>query len=442
MEQQIKKRHFINGLIFVFSVLAFMPSCSVQKQIARAANQDLYTNSHFAPAQVGIVLYDPSLKKYIYDHNGEKYFVPASNMKLFTCYAAMKYLGDSLVGLRYVEKGNGTIEAEANGDPVFLHPDFTTHPVFDFLKKNKKILLTDANWNENALGVGWAWDDYNDDYMAERSMMPIYGNVVKFTQAGTIVAYPSYFKNLVGAASTGNGKLFFLKRETGSNTFHLLPSSRKFTATEIPFYTSDKKVLIDLLGDTLKTTVELVHFKIDRLPDVQVVHSQPTDSLLKIMMHRSDNFFAEQTLLMVSNERLGVMNDAKIIDTILKTDYKDLPQKPKWVDGSGLSRYNLISPQDFVTVLEKMKNEFAWKRITTILPTGNDGTLSGYYKNYAGKIYAKTGTLSNNVSLSGYIFTNKRKQFIFSVLVNNHQTSASVIRRGIEKFITGIIEKY
>ena len=118
-----------------------------------------------------------------------------------------------------------------------------------------------------------------------------------------------------------------------------------------------------------------------------------------------------------------------------------MPQKPKWVDGSGLSRYNLISPQDFVFVLEKMKNEFAWNRITTILPTGNSGTLSGLYKNYVGKIYAKTGTVSNNLALSGYIITNQNKQLIFSVMVNNHQASAAAIRRSIEKFITAIIEK-
>ena len=51
------------------------------------------------------------------------------------------------------------------------------------------------------------------------------------------------------------------------------------------------------------------------------------------MMHRSDNFYAEQSLLMVSEKLLGTMNDRKIIDTLLKSDYKDLPQKPGWVDG-------------------------------------------------------------------------------------------------------------
>ena len=196
------------------------------------------------------------------------------------------------------------------------------------------------------------------------------------------------------------------------------------------------------MQDTLKTKVELVHFKIDRYPDVVKVYSQPTDSLLKIMMHRSDNFFAEQTLLMVSNEKLAFMNDAKIIDTLLKTDLKELPQKPKWVDGSGLSRYNLFSPQDFVWVLTQIKNEYKWERIRETLPTGGEGTLSSSYKNYAGKIYAKTGTLSNHVALSGYLITNKGKQLIFSVLVNAHQSSAAAIRAGVEKFLTAIIDKY
>ncbi len=73
---------------------------------------------------------------------------------------------------------------------------------------------------------------------------------------------------------------------------------------------------------------------------------------------------------------LGVMNDEKIIDTLLKTDLKDLPQKPRWVDGSGLSRYNLFTPKDFVFILNKMKNEFGIERIKIIFPTGGRGTLS------------------------------------------------------------------
>lgn len=213
-----------------------------------------------------------------------------------------------------------------------------------------------------------------------------------------------------------------------------------FAATDIPFYTGDNTLLTNLLQDTLKNSFQIAHFTLERLPDVHLIHTQPTDSLLKIMMHRSDNFFAEQSLLMVSNQLLGEMSSSKIIDSLLNSDLKDLPQKPKWVDGSGLSRYNLFTPQDFVAVLLKMKTEFAWDRITTILASGGSGTLGSYYKNISGKIYAKTGSLSNNVALSGYLITKSGKTLIFSVLVSNYMGSGPEIRKNVETFLTRIIE--
>ncbi|MDB5205556.1 MAG: hypothetical protein JWR72_631, partial [Flavisolibacter sp.] len=55
-------------------------------------------------AHVGISIYEPATGKYLYNYQGDKYFVPASNIKIPTCYAAMKYLGDSLVGLRVAQQ--------------------------------------------------------------------------------------------------------------------------------------------------------------------------------------------------------------------------------------------------------------------------------------------------------------------------------------------------
>ncbi len=450
----------INLLLFAFSILLF--ACSINKQIGKLAKTDILNDSNFAPAHVGISLYDANEKKYIYNYQGDKYFVPASNTKLLTCYAAMKYLGDSLVGLRYEYNDSG-ISIVGNGDPTFLHSDFKNQRVYDFLNQPiKYTYINDGVLDQfSPLGNGWAWNDYDADYMPERSQFPIYGNVVKFyLDHDTLAVSPPYFthdnsfKWLNNGIKNGTGLHFRIYRHPALNSFISIsnPSiTSNFKTQIIPFKTGgyikykdeqQNVFFIIILEDTLHKKINQGFSNYPRSIFKNVIHSQPTDSLLKITMHRSDNFFAEQTLLMVSNEKLGLMSDAKIIDTLLKTDYKEMPQKPKWVDGSGLSRYNLISPQDFVFVLEKMKNEFDWKRITTILPTGNDGTLSGYYKNYAGKIYAKTGTLSNNVSLSGYLITNKGKQLIFSVQVNNHQTSASAIRKAVEKFLTSVIDKY
>jgi D-alanyl-D-alanine carboxypeptidase/D-alanyl-D-alanine-endopeptidase (penicillin-binding protein 4) len=114
----------------------------------------------------------------------------------------------------------------------------------------------------------------------------------------------------------------------------------------------------------------------------------------------------------------------------------------RWVDGSGLSRYDLFTPKDLVWILQKLQLQFGIERLKVILSGANEGTLEGLYKGYEGRIYAKTGTLSNNLALSGYLYTRKNRQLIFSVMVNNHQAVNSVIRRGIEKFLTTIIDKY
>lgn len=437
---------------FSFLILCslFLISCSVSTKISKSAKRSVLNAAPLKTAHIGISVYDPAAGKYLYNYQGDKYFVPASNTKIPTCYAAMKYLGDSLVGLRYDINGNCTT-IQGTGDPTFLLPEYTSQPVLTFLnKQGNTICYTELSYSAAEWGNGWSWNDYDQSYMAPRSPMPVYGNIVRFNkqsavavEADSIPAFdlsvsPSYFKKNIVTGNVGwkNRNGFSVSRSFSDNSFFVIPDEKSIYA-EIPF-TNTRTLILSLLQDTLRKAVLPYGRYKNKLPGI--IHSQPTDSMLKPMMHRSDNFFAEQSLLMVSNERLGLMNDARIIDTLLKTDFKDLPQKPRWADGSGLSRYNLFTPQDFVTILNKMKNEFGMERIKTIFPTGGEGTISSYYKADSGYIYAKTGTLSGVVALSGFLYTKKGKLLIFSTLVNNHQASSTEVRRAVEKFIESVRE--
>ena len=466
-------------LIFYSSFLIFT-SCSLQKQISRSATQLVLKDSSLTTAHVGISIYEPATNKYWFNYQGDHYFVPASNTKIPTCYAAMKYLGDSLVGLKYDNTNDSEINIYPTADPTFLHGDFKNQPVLNFLKqKDRRFHLTNNNWEESPLGSGWSWNDYNANYMAERSAFPFNGNTIKvrlkdfkyisspsFSYSPVLTlewrAEPHYFEPSIPKTydlplkesatremhdSTIRKKTlrnFSIQRSIAGNSFSLLPSGSPFTSQELPFYTNNDSAVVGILQKDYSLDINVGFFyEPGRGPIfVKKIYSQPTDSLLKPMMHRSDNFFAEQTLLMVSNERLGVMNDEKIIDTLLKTDFKDLPQKPRWADGSGLSRYNLFTPQDFVAIFNKMKNEFGMDRIKNIFPTGGEGTLSNYYKAENGYLFGKTGSLSGVVALSGFLHTKKNKLLIFSVLVNNHNASATAVRRAVEKFIEGIRNNY
>ncbi|MEP6950069.1 MAG: D-alanyl-D-alanine carboxypeptidase [Ginsengibacter sp.] len=434
-----------NYLIWMAIIDLLFSACSTSKQIGRLAKNDILKNKSFTPAHTGISIYEPGTGKYWYNYQGDKYFVPASNTKLATCYAAMKYLGDSLVGVRYIETSD-TLIVIASGDPTFLHPDFSSQPVFNFLKNtNKSIFINTSEWKEHRWGSGWSWDDYNDDYAAERSAMPAYGNILRLGGSLNNLKFsPGYFKNDVHVDYGLDKNLYpgATRRDIAGNNFMVTETSANNHYTETPFYTGDD-VLEGLLTDTLHKPVFLISYTGNYYKSTgeKEIHSQPVDTLLKILIHRSDNFFAEQSLLMVSDRLLRVMNDEQVIDTLLKTDFKDLPQKPYWVDGSGLSHYNLFSPQDFVAILNKMKNEFGIERIKNILPTGGTGTLSNYYKAERGYIFAKTGTLSGVVALSGFLYTKKNKLVIFSVLVNNHHTNGTNIRRAVEKFIEEVRDK-
>lgn len=442
---------------FAFYILGFtffISSCSVQKKIARSAKENVLSSTVLQTAHVGISIYEPETNKYWFNYQGDKYFVPASNTKIPTCYAAMKYLGDSLVGASLLEQDT-SILVVPSGDPTLLHPDFKTHPLFQRLKnETRSIYFSDGNWKDEPLGSGWAWNDYNEDYMAERSPLPVYGNVIKWIQEKEDQELPPVIYSVpeisweVNFNITDTTKKFNVTRAIGSNTFLLTEGDEEKKEQLVPFATNGIQSAVELLKDALQkklsvvTAPQILLIKRAGKKDMRVIHSQPTDSLLKPMMHRSDNFFAEQSLLMVSNEKLGIMSDQKIIDTLLKTDFKDLPQKPRWADGSGLSRYNLFTPQDFVAILSKMKNEFGMDRLKVILPTGGKGTISSYYKADSGYIYAKTGTLSGVVALSGFLYTKKNKLLVFSILVNNHRSSASDVRRAVEKFVQEIRNKY
>lgn len=444
-------RGLVCQLLIIHCSLFIFSSCSVQKQISRSA-QTVLKDSSLVTAHVGISIYEPATNKYWFNYQGDHYFVPASNTKIPTCYAAMKYLGDSLK--TFLKKENDTaILLIPTGDPTLLHPDFKNQPAINFLQNaSKKIFVTDVFWKEEGLGSGWSWNDYNDSYMAERSPMPVYGNIIKWVQENNgddpSIVYSIPEVNWKVDFDTAKSNNFFVQRNIGENSYKITEGKKSPAEQQVPFVTDGVRSTIELLPDTIHKTVGLAsskmleHLLFNKTLRSDYIHSQPTDSLLKPMMHRSDNFFAEQSLLMVSNQLLGVMNDEKIIDTLLKTDFKNLPQKPVWVDGSGLSRYNLFSPQDLVFIFNKMKNDFGVDRIKNILATGNEGTLRNYYVAEKGYIFAKTGTLSGVVSISGFLYTRKNKLLIFSVLVNNHNSSATKVRRAVEKFIEEIRDRY
>lgn len=427
-----------------------LASCSTQRQIQQLAHRQLATAEAFDKAHWGVSILALDANRYWYNQNGHKYFVPASNVKIPTCYVAMKHLSDRLPAAM-VKETKDTLFVQPSGDPSFLHPDFLIQPLLQKMREtNKHVALVYSTRDRfQAYGSGWSWDDYQEPYLAERSALPLYGNLVYFEARDqrlyalpSVALRPPFCKEPM-MQLLGSGGKFTMSRSQDKNIFSINRGNKTFGKTSIPFKTDNGVTNFIFLQDTLQQLGLTASVRLQHEPVAgQLLFSQPTDSLLRPLMHRSDNFFAEQSLLMVSQRLLGYMSDRALIDTMLAADLAGLPQPPRWVDGSGLSRYNLFSPQDMVTILYRMQREFGWGRIQNIFPSGNQGTLSGYYVSDSASIYAKTGTLSGVVALSGFLQTKKGKWLAFSVMVNNHQTTAAAIRRQIEKFLVDLRARY
>jgi D-alanyl-D-alanine carboxypeptidase/D-alanyl-D-alanine-endopeptidase (penicillin-binding protein 4) len=430
----------LTGILLLLSGSAHAAKIK-KRRIRRLFKHSFIVNDHFT----GFSLYDMDAKKTIYELNAEKYFIPASNTKLITFYTCLKILGDSIPAISYIIH-NDSLIFWGTGDPAFLHSDLKGTNGFNFLKNtNKRLFFSTGQYQNEFYGKGWAWDDYNDYYQAEITELPIEDNVaVLYADSGKLKIAPAYLKMYLKCDSTYKPASFHVQRDLQSNTFAYpamaVPENYR---QQIPWKTSTALTLA-MLQDTLKKQVEEIHLP---LPAVaKTIYDANADSVYKHMLQPSDNFIAEQLLLVCSSVKFKTLNTDSVIQ-YSKTHYlNDLPDAPAWVDGSGLSRLNLFTPRSIVALLCKIADEMNNDSLLhSVMPAGGVvGTIKSAYKTDNGQpfVWAKTGTLTNNHNQSGYLVTRKGKHLAFSFMNNNFARPTAEIRDEMVRIITYIHDNF
>ncbi|MCG9970219.1 D-alanyl-D-alanine carboxypeptidase/D-alanyl-D-alanine-endopeptidase [Christiangramia crocea] len=425
--------------IFAIGILS---SCSALKKTNKEIESVFRSSQVFKKSFAGLAVYDPEKNKMLYEYNSDKYFTPASNIKLFTFYTGLKILGDSVPALRYLKK-NDSLIFKGTGDPSLLNPELPKSKVLEFLSNSdEELYYYSPVFTEKYFGPGWSWDDYNHAYSVERSVMPIYGNrvVFEFRKKNKPQVSPAFFKDSLFVYNKEE-KSSAVIRDISSNSFKAYPGKEEFTK-EVPFKYSDQTML-ELLKDTLDKEIRMISELPENVKFNKTLYSIPTDSIYKRMLQESDNFIAEQILLMAADEVSDTLKSRIAIDHMKKNYLNDLPDEPVWVDGSGLSRYNLFTPRTMVKLLEKIGQEVPKEKLFGMLATGGkSGTLKNYYKAATPYIFAKTGTLSNNHSLSGFLKTRSGKILIFSFMNSNYTIPSSKLKEGMEVILKNIRDNY
>ncbi len=425
--------------LFTFFLLGII-ICNCSPLSKKSLTKHFKSSENKFQDHIGFVLYDLETKKTVYEYNSNKYFTPGSNTKIFTFFASLKIIGDSIPAIKFIVSGDSLI-FQGTGDPSFLYKNvYNNNRVFDFLKYAKQNLYFSAsNLQTTHFGRGWAWDDYNDYYSPERFSFPIYGNIFTvYENKPDSLVVPFFFKKFVSKA--GFLEKAKVVRQLDSNITNLYPSRIKRNRSwDVPFKV-DPLLITSLLTDTLHREVIFTNRKFSR--NTSLLYSLPTDSLYRVLMQDSDNFIAEQLLLTCAGILSDTLKPEITIKYVKQTLLKDLSDEPVWVDGSGLSRYNLFTPRSIINVWQKIYNLMPRERLFYLLATGGkSGTLKNWYKADEPYIFGKTGTLSNNHCLSGYLVTKKGKTFIFSFMNNNFTSTTSEIRKNMEEVLKSIYER-
>jgi D-alanyl-D-alanine carboxypeptidase/D-alanyl-D-alanine-endopeptidase (penicillin-binding protein 4) len=402
-----------------------------ERKVKKLFSDSAIMQEHF----VGFMLQEEG-GKIVYAQNQDIHFVPASNTKLLTLLAGIKLLSDSIPAFQYEIAGDSLI-LWGTGDPSFLHPKLDNGKVFKFLSETDlRIFLAEQ------LPLKFEPSYWRSD----PSHFPIYANTlsVKGLSAETLEVNPKVMGDFIKADSSLLLPKFDIVRSKTGNflSFPLFPIPEKFEDL-IPF-PMDLEMSRYLLQDTLKKEVRLIRRQ--KGQSTATLFSIPADSLYKHMMQPSDNFLAEQILLLASSTLGDTLDATQTINYFRKNWLEDLKHPPIWEDGSGLSRYNLITPETILFILNSLEESLGdIDRLKVLMAAGGvSGTLKAAYELDEGEpfVWAKTGTLRNMHLQSGWIETRKGKRYRFVFMNNNFVRTTPEIRKEMVHIMTQIRQKY
>ncbi|HNT64538.1 MAG TPA: D-alanyl-D-alanine carboxypeptidase/D-alanyl-D-alanine-endopeptidase [bacterium] len=458
---------------------ASFPAAAESSSLLREELDELFGDPQFANAHWGVVIRSLETGETLYQRNGNKGFMPASNMKLFTTAAALVALGpefqyttDICATAAVDSEGvlQGDLVIRGKGDPSISgrYTDGEVTAVFrawaDSLKAHNirsvsgRIIGDDRYFDHEILGDGWSWDYQSDYYAAQISALSFNENCVNivFSPGDSIGALARFrlepetlyisVDNQVITGDEQGGSEIYLARKRGTNEVicrgRLSVSEsekRDWVTVEDP-----GKFAAVVLRDCLSaagirvhgeaTTVRELQEGLDRVDRGQLIfqhQSPPLKELIRTTNKVSQNLFAE-LLFRTVGRNVGGQGNANTAEKVEKELFADMGIAPAYLaiaDGSGLSRLNLVTPNSVAQLLTYVRRHAYGEVFYSSLPiAGEDGTISSRMIGTAAQnnVRAKTGYIGRVRALSGYVTTRDGEELVFSMIVNNYTVPTSL----------------
>jgi len=445
-----------------------------------AALDSIFSDSAFARARWGVLVRSLESGETLYRRDAEKLFIPASNQKIVTGAAALATLGRDFRYRTSVEAAGevrggvlrGDLVVRGSGDPSISERMGGVRPVFrawaDSLRARGITHITgavvgnDDVFDDVPLGRGWAWDDLDASYSAEVSGLELNEGFVtvrvapgaRTGDAATVSLTPAtaYVPVEVRATTGAPGSrpsVDATRAAAGPGVVVTGSVAADSAAREVEVAVRDNTLFF---AATLRHVLREAGIRVDgpaldddarapadrRAGTPLFVHSSaPFPEVLAAFLKPSQNQIGEILLKTMGRQLRGAGTAAAglaVADSLARA--WQLPAggiRP--VDGSGLSRYDMVAPEFLVALLERMTRHPDYATFYAALPVaGVDGTLASRMRGtpLQGNVHAKTGTLSAVRSLSGYLATAAGERIVFAMIVNNHSLSSRDADRLVE----------
>ncbi|MCE1187748.1 MAG: D-alanyl-D-alanine carboxypeptidase/D-alanyl-D-alanine-endopeptidase [Ignavibacteria bacterium] len=451
-------------------------SASTVAELA-AQFDDIFEDPSFASASIGVMVQSVANGEYLYKLDENKLMVPASNLKLLTTAAGLYWLGKDYqfkteIYARGKQDGlalKGDLIIKGFGDPTISGRFYSNNMLrlfeswadtllehgIDEIAGN--IIGDDNAFDDIGLGEGWQWDYESDWYAAPSGALSFNDNCVDFLVTPTSVGekakldvqpltkYITVIYNVV-TVSTDSVTEINVYRERKTNVISITGTIKEKNEPVKCYATINnptqyfvnvfrdvlirKGILVKGFGVDIDDMTESLDYKSCQLLFTHRSATLPV--ILNIINKNSQNFFAEQLLKTIGYEkdRIGsAANGLRWVKKFLANSGINL-DNIILVDGSGLSRLNLVSPKQLVTVLNYMAKQDNFKYYYNSLSiAGKDGSLANrMLKSRAeNNLHGKTGFVGAARSLSGYVTTGDNELLSFSILVNNYTVPVKLV---------------
>ena len=440
-------------LLTILGLLAVL----IDGSVAFAANgiDKAISKSTVKRGTISVSVKNLSTGEVVYDLNSDKLVPPASTQKLVTLAAALDTLGTDYAFKTSLYKNvNNELYLKLGADP------FLTSKNLDTLKKKEKkkkivepknIYIDDYILDSVEWGEGWQWDDELNPLMTKFGSYNLDGNLLSIVVMPTASDapakiypkkfYPLTFMNMVTTGSANNIEV--------EKTAVSLPDMLTVKGTvskpetfEIPVNNLKRYFRLRLEETVNNNKLEYYgNYMQKKTPDkdVYLVYeiSHPMQMAVDAVLERSNNLVTETVFKLAGGK---FVNNTGSTDAALKMfqayceklnlDTNDI----KLVDGSGVSKNNLMSADfmtDFLLAISKHEQFINYKNA---MATPGEGTLKDRMLYFNGNLRAKTGTLSDISSIAGYITSQSGNNYAFDIMINDAKTS-NADKKMLEEYI-------